>query len=273
MNATKAVPSARWTVGSQWLSVSMSARAGLYRIIPAAPPCRTLKPFSTRALTPRWQATILPVKMPGGAGASHSGRLYGASDGQDDRQGRVDTGRDRRALRRERVAVAGGHGQGRGELTGLGGRGHGHDPRREVVGGRRTGAVVAGRGRHEDARGVGVEEGELDRVRERIRAARDREVDDVDAVEDRLLDRGGRVGVEAAPDAADLVDGQPGAGGDAVDRTALDAEDRRRRQHVAGRGGCGVRAVAVRVTGRLVRLGGCAVRARTGRWSGTAAHR
>ena len=34
--------------------------AGLYRIMPAAPPWRTLKPLSTRALTPRWQATILP---------------------------------------------------------------------------------------------------------------------------------------------------------------------------------------------------------------------
>ena len=29
MNATKSVPSARWTVGSQWLSVSVSASVGL----------------------------------------------------------------------------------------------------------------------------------------------------------------------------------------------------------------------------------------------------
>ena len=29
MNARNSVPSARWTVGSQWLSVSMSARVGL----------------------------------------------------------------------------------------------------------------------------------------------------------------------------------------------------------------------------------------------------
>ena len=29
MKATKSVPSARWTVGSQWLSVSVSASVGL----------------------------------------------------------------------------------------------------------------------------------------------------------------------------------------------------------------------------------------------------
>ena len=33
------MPSARCTVGSQWLSVSTSASVGLYRIMPAAPPC------------------------------------------------------------------------------------------------------------------------------------------------------------------------------------------------------------------------------------------
>ena len=42
MNATKSVPSARWTVGSQWLSVSTSASVALYRIMPTAPPWRTL---------------------------------------------------------------------------------------------------------------------------------------------------------------------------------------------------------------------------------------
>ena len=78
----------------------------------------------------------------------------------------------------------------------------------------------------EDAGGVGVEEGQLDRVGERVGAAGDREVDDVDAVEDGLGDRGGRVGGEAALDAADLVDRDPGAGRDAVDRAAVDAEDR-----------------------------------------------
>src|SRR6478735_6021352 len=48
--------------------------------MPAAPPCLTLKPFSTRPLPPRWQATILPAKIPGGAGASQSTRLYGAAE-------------------------------------------------------------------------------------------------------------------------------------------------------------------------------------------------
>ena len=75
-----------------------------------------------------------------------------------------------------------------------------------MVGGARTRAFVAGRGGDEDAGRVGVEEGELDRVGERVGAAGDREVDDLDAVEDRLGDRGRGVGAEAALDAADLVD-------------------------------------------------------------------
>ena len=39
-----------------------------------------MKPFSTRATTPRSQATIFPVKVPGAAGASHSALLYGGAD-------------------------------------------------------------------------------------------------------------------------------------------------------------------------------------------------
>src|SRR5262245_35267324 len=79
MNARKLVPSAKCTAGSQWVSVSTSARFALYRTMPTAPPCRTLKPFSTRALPPRWHATILPVKVPGGAGVVQSALEYGAS--------------------------------------------------------------------------------------------------------------------------------------------------------------------------------------------------
>jgi hypothetical protein len=40
--ARKSVPSARWTVGNQWLSVPTSASSGLYRIMPTAPPASTL---------------------------------------------------------------------------------------------------------------------------------------------------------------------------------------------------------------------------------------
>jgi hypothetical protein len=32
----------RWIVGRKWLSVSTSLAVGLYRIIPAAPPCEAL---------------------------------------------------------------------------------------------------------------------------------------------------------------------------------------------------------------------------------------
>jgi len=58
-----------WTVGSQWLSVMTSSGVALYRIMPAAPPLKTLKPRWTRP-GPRWQATILPVNVPGAAGAA-----------------------------------------------------------------------------------------------------------------------------------------------------------------------------------------------------------
>jgi len=42
------LPSARCTVGNQWLSLSASAFGLLYRIMPAAPPWLTSKPFMTR---------------------------------------------------------------------------------------------------------------------------------------------------------------------------------------------------------------------------------
>ena len=85
-------------------------------------------------------------------------------------------------------------------------------PTAKVVGRGRARAVVAGRGRDENAGGVSVEEGQLGRVGKRLGAARDREVDDVDAIEDGLLDSGGRVGVEAALRAADLVLDDPRTG-------------------------------------------------------------
>jgi hypothetical protein len=79
------------------------------------------------------------------------------------------------------------------------------------------GPLVAGRRRNEDARRVGVEEGQLDRITERLRAAGDREVDHVDPVQDCLANGGRRVGVKAALDAADLVLHHPRAGRESVD--------------------------------------------------------
>ena len=58
-----------------------------------------------------------------------------------------------------------------------------------VVGRGRARPAVARRRGDEDAGRVRVEERELDRVGVRVAAAGDREVDDVDAVEDRLLPR------------------------------------------------------------------------------------
>src|SRR5215218_859699 len=68
-----------WTVGRKWLSVITSAGVALYRIIPTAPPWKTLKPRATRP-GPRWQATILPVNSPGGAGTVQPTSLYGGAD-------------------------------------------------------------------------------------------------------------------------------------------------------------------------------------------------
>ncbi len=152
------------------------------------------------------------------------------------------------------VVGAGGHGQRRLELAGLGRRPHRGDPRRQVVGRPRSGTFVARRRRDEHPGGVCVEEGELGRVGERVGPARDREVDHVDAIEDCLLDGGGGVGVEAPLDAAHLVLDQVRPGSDAVDRPPLDTEDHRRVEHVAGGGARGVGAVPVRVTGGMERL-------------------
>jgi len=54
--------------------------------MPAAPPWATLKPFWARPIgapltvPPRWQATILPVNVPGGAGWPQKMSLYGAAE-------------------------------------------------------------------------------------------------------------------------------------------------------------------------------------------------
>ena len=122
-----------------------------------------------------------------------------------------------------------------------------HGPRWSVVSA--PGPAVAGRGGDEDARVVGVEECELDRVGIRVRAAADREVDDVDAVLDGGLDGGDGVGAEAPLGAADLEHLDVGTRRDAGDDPAVDPEDRRRDTGVAGSRGRGVGAVAVVVTG------------------------
>src|SRR5258706_14274936 len=47
--------------------------------MPAAPPCRTLKPLMIRPGLRR-QATILPVNVPGAAACSQVASLYGAAE-------------------------------------------------------------------------------------------------------------------------------------------------------------------------------------------------
>src|SRR5262249_53328885 len=54
--------------------------------MPAAPPWARLKPFWARPIgspltaPPRWQATILPVNVPAGAGCPQKMSLYGAAE-------------------------------------------------------------------------------------------------------------------------------------------------------------------------------------------------
>src|SRR4029453_18741162 len=94
---------------------------------------------------------------------------------------------DRGTVAGEGGPVAAAEGQRGGELALRRRGGHAGGPGAEVVGGAGARSLVAGRGRHEHAGGVGGEEGQHDRGGGGRGAARDREVDDVDAVEDRLL--------------------------------------------------------------------------------------
>ena len=120
-------------------------------------------------------------------------------------------------------------------------------PRTGMIGRARAGAAVAGRGVDLDAGRVRVQEGELDRVGVGVGATGDREVDDVDAIEDGLLYSGHRVGLEAAVGVADAIFDDRCAGGHAADRTALDAKGDRRVDQVAGGSGRGVCAVAISI--------------------------
>ena len=124
----------------------------------------------------------------------------------------------------------------------------------------------------EHAGRVGVEERQLDRVGERVGAAGDREVDDVDAVQDRLLRRRRRSRSRSSPRCRRPCRPMtPGAGRDAVDRAALDAEDLAPRRATLP---ADVLAVWVPwpLESRAVWYGSAAARpGRTGRWRGTAA--
>src|SRR4051794_11654460 len=73
-----------WLAGRKWLSDSWSVLVALalYRIMPAAPPWRTLKPSSTRPTgLPRLQITIMPVYVPGAAGLAQRISVAGTTNG------------------------------------------------------------------------------------------------------------------------------------------------------------------------------------------------
>jgi hypothetical protein len=85
--------------------------------------------------------------------------------------------------------------------------------------------------------------------------AADGEVEDVDAVEDRLLDGGGGVGAVAAELATDLVGGDVGAGRHTREGAEVEHAHLGRCPGVAGSGAGGVGAVAVVVASRPVLVG------------------
>ena len=224
MKAWRAVPSATWIVGNQWLSVSTSARLGFYEDHPGGPALLHVEALEHAAdAAPRTHTTSLPVNSARWGRGQALRVVVRRRRGQDDRE-RTGAGGDRDAVDAVGVAVVGGQGEVGRELAGLGRRRDAHHPRAQVVGGGRAGTVVAGGGRDEHARGVRVEEGQLGGVAHRLGATADRVVDDVDAVEDGLLGGRGRVGAVAARGAAHAVLGDLRTRGDAVDPGELRAE-------------------------------------------------
>ena len=117
-------------------------------------------------------------------------------------------------------------------------------------------AVVARRCGHEDTRGGGIEERDLDRVDDELPRPRDRVVDDVDAVGNCVLDGGHEIDRSATGPAGHrvvpqhLVVGQAGGRSHAADVSDRAAIDGGWDVVVAGGGAAGVRAVTVEVTRR-----------------------
>jgi len=233
--------------GRQPVVVGLECRPGLgcRGSCQTAPPCRTLKPFSTLATSPRSQATILPANRPSGAGSVHNASLYGAVEARTTGAGPAPSVMD--APVSVNVPVGPDHGERRLECSFLGrGRSAGQ-PWAHVVDGALTRAVVPGRGGYEYSRCICVQEGQLNRVRVGIGPSGDREVDHVDAVFDPPTDGRHGVGLEATLRPAHLVHSYVRAGSDAVDGAAVDPEhdcigDRR-----TACGGRGMRAVSIAV--------------------------
>ena len=226
--------------------------------MPTPPTRLTSKPFSIRSTTPRLQSTTLPAALAGSSvPAAQSAASVSVADASLDRDRCDQRSRGGQRRRRRRADVAGAVAQ----LDGLeraaerAGSDRGQ-PRARVV--ERAGArtAVAGRVGDEDARVGGGPEGLLHRVEDvGLGAAADRVVDDVDAVEHGLVDRGHAVGAEAAGvDAwlafpADLVGRDLGSGRHAragADGLAVDGDVG---AVVAGSGRRGVRAVSGAVAG------------------------
>src|ERR1700744_5009197 len=158
-----AVPSAAvtCTVGTEWTSDTRPAPLSI-STMPTPPAFSTARLLLTRGLVPRVQITTLPVTLAG------SSATWPATGGREKPAGPVEDGVGR-------------------------GPGHRRQPGARVVD--RVGrAVVAGRGRDEHARERRAVERLLHHVVGGAGGAADREVGRVDAVLDRLVDGGHRVG-------------------------------------------------------------------------------
>ena len=183
----------------------------------------------------RRRTALADDDLPGVRAGRGGCRAEAVAAGNDER-GRTDASGQRDAVQRQGRSAVCRHVDVVDERSVVGAGPDRGDPRTAVIRGVGGRTGVAGRGRHEDARVVSVEEGELDCVAVGVAAAADREVDDVDAIADRGLDCSGRVGAEAADLAADLEHLDVGSRGDAGDRAAADPKDRRVDTGVAGRG-------------------------------------
>ena len=236
-------------VGSQWLSVSTSASVGLYRTMPAAPPWQHVEALPRPGLCRRaGRRRSCRSKRPGGRRRRRRARRCSRGvRGQDDRQ-RAATpavieapsavkvsplaGGQRQRVANSRVWVEAAtvvtHGDRWLAVPAPG-------PSLPAEADTKTPAAYASR----KASSTGSVNGSVPPEIEKLMTSTPSRIACPTAAR--------RVGAEAALRSADLVLHDPGAGRDAVDGAALDAEDRRVVDDVAGRRARRVRAVAVAV--------------------------
>ena len=230
----------RASIGTKWKSALSELGVGLYRIMPTPPASLTARLLSTRALTPRSHSTILPVTLAGSSVPMKHSRTCGrrrhrpgpAFDRVDQRRRTARPGRRRRRCTWRRCRASRTWWTGRSWVLAATVVIHGRlcatvlAPGPLLPAEAATNTPAAAALKNASSTGSTMESGE----------PRDRVVDDVDAVGDRVVDRGDRV--DRAPEAvavglvpADLVDGDAGRRRHAADacRPSTPLIDRRAR--------------------------------------------